>query len=64
MNVYVYQGNSRDTATTPFISSNSQPSIGYSNYVSPSSGLMIVAYPSNLDVDTELEFEYWVTAPS
>lgn len=62
MNVYIYEGTSRDSATKSLVSSNRMPTVGATYSVSASSGIMIIAYP-NEDVETDLQFEYWVTAP-
>merc|ERR1712146_832486 len=59
MNVYIYEGKSRDTATESIVEDNKQPDLNKIYSVDVDAGIMIVAYP-NKDKDTELAFNYWV----
>jgi len=59
MNVYVYQGLSRDNATVP-INENKRLKVGDRLYVNYTDGMFLVAFPDQ-DVYTELEFTVQVT---
>lgn len=59
--VYIYGGADRRTSITPLVLGNQQPTINLEYKASADSGgILIVAYPSQQDAATELEFEYWV----
>ena len=60
MNVYIYEGDSRFTATTPVIEGNGQVSTGKSYSVNYKSGMLIVAYP-DANTTTEFSFTYWIS---
>lgn len=62
MNVFIWEGLDRDSATKSIISGNSQPTLNREYSVSGNSGMLIVVYP-NENVDTELSFDFWVTVP-
>lgn len=59
MNVFVYEGKDRYTATAP-INANLQLIAGKNYTVPVSKGMLLIAYP-NKDVETEFEFEYYVS---
>ena len=62
MNVYIYGGKSRQSATEVIVGDNLQPSIDSTYKIPASKGLLIVAYPNQDKIDTELSFNYWVEA--
>ena len=62
MNVYIYGGKSRQSATEVIVGGNLQPSIDSTYKIPASKGLLIVAYPNQDKIDTELSFNYWVEA--
>ena len=62
MNVYIYGGKSRQSATEMIVGGNLQPSIDSTYKIPASKGLLIVAYPNQDKIDTELSFNYWVEA--
>ena len=63
MNVYVWEGLSRDEARQPVVEGNRQPVVAERYWVPVSSGFLVVAFPDE-DVETELEFEVWVEEPA
>lgn len=60
VNVYLYKGLNRDDSTTGLVSGNQMPSVGSTYSVALNEGIMVVAYPNEI-VETDFEFEYWVT---
>ena len=59
MNIYIYAGRDRFSATKPMIEGNEQVE-PYRRYtINAEEGIFVVAYP-DFDVETELEFHYWV----
>ena len=63
MNVYIWEGQTRDEATKAIVFNNANPNIGQTYSVSGDSGILVVSYPNQNAVDTELSFDFWVTAP-
>ena len=61
MNVFVYVGNSRTTATEPIIDDNERVQLNKNYTIDVEKGLLIVAYPKE-DLDADFEFEYWVAS--
>lgn len=51
MNVFIYSGGNRYTATEP-INNNQQLEIGTNYTVAYSKGMLLVAYPSNKNMQT------------
>lgn len=60
MNVYVYEGKSREGAKGSLVEENKQVEVGESYEVAAESGILIVAFPNNGKTNTEFGFEYWV----
>ena len=58
VNVYVYGGADRFSATESVVGDNSMPQIGAEYGADASRGLMVVAFP-NKDVETSFSFDYW-----
>lgn len=59
MNVYIYKGKDRYSATEALTNGN-KPIVLNQNYtVDVDSGILVVAYP-NKDVSTNFEFKYWI----
>ena len=59
MNVYIYKGKDRFTATESLTPGNKPVSLNQNYTVAVDSGILVVAYP-NKDVKTNFEFKYWV----
>jgi hypothetical protein len=59
LNVYIYEGDARDTATTSIIDGNAQVETDTYYSVPYNSNILIVAYPEEGN-DTNLEFSYWI----
>ena len=59
MNVYVYEGKTRLTATKSLVENNRQASASVNFEVGLDSGLLVIAYPQK-DLATRFEFNYWV----
>ena len=57
MNVYLYGGQDRYSATLPIVENNEVVSLGHTYKVDSETGFLLVAYP-NTDVETEFEFTY------
>ena len=57
MNVYIYGGADRFSATMPIIQNNEAVTVGQTYRVDSETGFFMVAYP-NEEVDTEFEFTY------
>ena len=53
MNVYIWEGTTRDEATLSIVPQNAQPTVGITYQVGADSGFLIVAYP-NKGVPTQL----------
>ncbi len=45
MNVFVYEGTARDTATKSLVGGNERVSLNTNYGVNPDSGLLVIAYP-------------------
>lgn len=58
MNVFVYEGKDRASATKP-VNGNMQLVAGRNYTVPYTEGMVLIAYP-NKDSETEFEFEYYV----
>lgn len=58
-NVYIYEGNARDSATTSIIDGNAQVETDTYYSVAYDSNILIVAYPDEGN-DTSLQFSYWI----
>ena len=52
MNVYIYAGRDRFSATQPIVEGNNQPELGKLYTVQADKGILVVAYPS-MNVDTD-----------
>lgn len=61
MNVYIYGGKSRTTATESVIAGNAQASAGATYSIDVEKGFLVVAYP-NEGVEGEFGFNYWIDA--
>lgn len=59
MNVYLYAGENRETATTQLIFGNDQLTVGKTYSVDYTKGMLLIAYPERY-VDTEFKFSYWI----
>jgi len=59
VNVYLYGGRDRFNAIGNVVYGNEQVEIGKNYTVKNTEGFMMIAYPEK-DVETELEFEYWI----
>ena len=59
LNVYIYEGDGRDTATTSIIEGNAQVETDTYYSVPYNSNILIVAYPDEGN-DTNLQFSYWI----
>ena len=59
MNVYVYEGIDRETATKSVVDGNAQALAGTTYRVKQDSGLLIISYPDQ-DKDAEIDFQYWI----
>lgn len=57
MNVYLYGGPDRLSATLPIVENNEAVSLGQTYKIDSETGFLLVAYP-NTDVETEFEFSY------
>jgi hypothetical protein len=57
MNVHLYGGSDRFSATLPVVENNEQVSLDHTYKIDSETGFFMVAYP-NSDVDTEFEFTY------
>ena len=57
MNVYIYEGLDRLSATKKIIADNGQAIVGEKYQVKGDSGILIVAFP-NKDKDTSFSFSY------
>jgi hypothetical protein len=57
MNVYLYGGKDRFSATLPVVQNNEPLTVGQTYKIDSDIGFLLVAYP-NLDSDTEFEFTY------
>ena len=57
MNVYVYEGESREDAKVS-INGNQQLVTGWNYTVPYTEGMLLIAYPDK-DVETEFEFQFW-----
>lgn len=67
MNVFIYEGTSRETATKQIVHGNEQPELHRDYTVNKDSGILIVAYPTDPDQEgasTSLDFEYYLGYPS
>ena len=60
MNVYIYEGLSRNEAKRPVVYGNAQPNVGSVYKVPYQEGMMIVAYPDK-NKETQFEFDFWAT---
>ena len=58
VNVYVYGGADRFTATESIVPMNAMPTVGVEYGTDASKGILVVAFP-NKDVDTNFSFSYW-----
>lgn len=61
LNAYIYEGASRKQATKSLTNSNEQIKVGQEFNVSPDSGFLIVAYPTD-ETEDDFGFEFWVDA--
>ena len=61
MNVFLYGGKDRASATSKIVDENANPEVDEEYVFDYAEGIMIVAYP-NKDQATNFEFEYWVGA--
>lgn len=59
MNVFIYEGTNRLSATKSIVDANKQAQIGKEYRVNFNSGIVIVAFP-NKNQQTEFEFDYYV----
>lgn len=57
MNVYIYEGLDRVSATKKMISDNGQVEVGTKYQVKGDSGILVIAFP-NKDQDTSFSFSY------
>lgn len=60
VNVYIYEGKSRDSATIPIIEGNSQAELGQVYRVKATSGMLVLAIPNDGKTVTEFGFDYQV----
>lgn len=58
MNVFLYGGNSRHNATESVVPGNGQVELNKPYFVDYQKGMLLVAYPSEENLDTEFEFKY------
>lgn len=61
MNIYLWGGQDRESATKWLVKSNRKAVENYNYTYDASQGIFMVAYPDK-DKDTEFEFRYWVDA--
>jgi hypothetical protein len=59
LNVYIYEGDGRDTATTSIIDGNAQVETDTYYSVAYNSSILVIAYPDEGN-DTNLAFSYWI----
>lgn len=59
IDVYIYGGKDRFSATEMIVEDNKQPEINKEYTVDVENGMLVVAVPK-LDKDTEFAFNYWV----
>jgi len=59
LNVYIYEGDARDTATTSIIDGNAQVETDTYYSVAYNSSILVITYPDEGN-DTRLEFSYWI----
>lgn len=59
MNVYIYGGKDRFSATEKIIDNNDMVTPNQEYSILYTKGMLIVAFP-NKDKDTEFEFKFWV----
>ena len=59
LNVYIYEGDARDAATTSIIDGNAQVETDTYYSVAYTSSILIVAFPEEGN-DTNLAFSYWI----
>ena len=59
MNVYIYGGQDRFSATNSLVSGNQMPLVGKNYTVDLTEGILVVVWP-NKDKSTEFGFKYWV----
>lgn len=62
MNVYMYGGSDRFTATESIIENNQQAEENEVYEVDSKKGLVLIAYP-DANTDTTFEFKYWIAEP-
>lgn len=62
MNVYIYGGKSRMTATESIIAGNAQASAGATYSIGVDKGFLVVAYPTEGGAIGEFGFNYWIEA--
>ena len=60
MNVYIYGGKDRFSATESIVVNNSQPIVNKSYKVDMDTGVLVIAYPNKNQRATELQFIYWL----
>lgn len=59
MNVYIYGGKDRFSATEKIVDHNDQVTPNKEYSIPYTKGMLVIAFP-NKDKDTELEFKYWI----
>ena len=60
VNIHIYKGLDRNSATTPLIRNNLHPNLNENYSVPLDSGILIIAIPAANTYDTDLKFEYWI----
>ena len=60
MNVYIYEGKDRYTATKSLIPKNAQALVNNTYEINIDRGMLIIAYPDKDVMDTEFQFSYWI----
>ena len=59
MNVYMYEGKDRYSASKNLVKYSEQAKVGKRYFVDMDSGIFMVAYP-NKDSETDFGFKYWL----
>lgn len=58
--VRIYEGTTRETAYKPIVEFNAQASNEFEYRVKWNSGLLVIVFADNKDVETNFEFSYWI----
>jgi hypothetical protein len=60
LSVYIYRGKNRESALKPIVFGNRQAEVGVEYNAPISEGMLVVVFPSTANVETDLDFDYWI----